>query len=240
MPIGIEDFETIATRNYYYVDKTAGCYAQLITRPCRFGKSLFMDMMAAFLSVNPENPGDTSRQERLFSGLKILEDREFCEQFMGKVPVLSISFKGIDRQELSKAYKVLASRLVTAAKEHAYLLKSSRLVEEDKKLLSQFLSSSFMGDLANEEDALSFVEKMAVFLVKHHGRQAVLLIDEYDVPIAKAATNGYYKDMVNVIRGLLDPLKSGGMEKVCGLPPLGKIILTGCPVTVNLSFANKK
>ena len=236
LPIGIEDFETIATRNYYYVDKTpflktvltADSYVQLITRPRRFGKSLFMDMMAAFLSVNSENPGDTSRQEKLFAGLKILEDKEFCGRFMGRVPVLCISFKGIDRQEFSKAYQVLANRLVTAAREHAYLLKSSRLDEEDKNLLSQFLSPSFMGDLANEEDALSFVEKMAVFLAKHHGRQAALLVDEYDVPIAKAAAHGYYTEMVEVIRGLLDPLKSGGTEKVSNLPALGKIILTGC------------
>lgn len=236
LPIGIEDFETIITGNYYYVDKTpflkpvltSGCYVQLITRPRRFGKSLFMGAMRAFLSIDPENPDSTSWQKKLFTGLKVLEDREFCEQFMGRTPVLNISFKGIDRQEFSNAYKVLARRLATAAKEHAYLLKSPRLDDDEKMLLSKFLSFSFMGDLENEEDVLSFVERMAVFLAKHHGRQAVLLVDEYDVPIAKAASNGYYKDMVDVIRGLLDPLKSGGTEKVNGLPALKKIILTGC------------
>ena len=236
LPIGIEDFKTIITGNYYYVDKTsffkpvltAGCYVQLITRPRRFGKSLFMDTMSTFLSIDPENPGSASRQEKLFTGLNVLENRQFCDEFMGTVPVINLSFKGVDQPTFSLSYGLLAKKLVKAAKKHAYLLESPRLDANDKKTLSSYLSLDFMANPDNRLQLLSFIEDMAVFLARHYERQAVLLIDEYDVPISKAAAYGYYADMVSVIRGLLDPLKSGDTERINGLPVLKKVILTGC------------
>ena len=139
--VGTESFVKLREGNCYYVDKTAflkpliasGSDVLLITRPRRFGKSLFISTIESFLKVDPDHPGDASWQKQLFSGLKVLEDKAFCEQCMGRTPVLSITFKNAEGDSFESAYKKTAQMLFKTAKRHAYyLMDSPRLDEEDR------------------------------------------------------------------------------------------------------------
>ena len=234
--VGNESFLDLIESGCYYVDKTAfmkpllapGSSVRLITRPRRFGKSLFINTIQEFLRVDPGHPGDASRQERLFSGLRVLEDKTFCEQFMGRTPVLSLSFKEAEGESFDAAYDSLAQVLAEVAKDHAFLAESPRLDADDREIFRQYRSTAFMRRIENRGLAAFFIRNMVKFLARHFGRPAVLLIDEYDVPLAKAAFRGYYDRMVEFMRTLLSPLKTGGGATVNGAPVLGKAILTGC------------
>ena len=235
--VGTESFRKLRENDCYYVDKTAflkpllasGIDVHLITRPRRFGKSLFLSTIQEFLEVNPAHPGDVSRQERLFSGLQVLEDKPFCEQFMGRTPVLSLSFKDAEGESFEDAYDGLAQMFVRAAKKHAYLAKSPSMDEDDREIFRSYGSTARMTDIGSSRLASSFIRNMTRFLARHFGRPAVLLIDEYDVPLAKAAHGGYYKSMVLFLRRLLAPLKTGAEDTLDGGElVLGKAILTGC------------
>ena len=148
---------------------------------------------------------------------------------MGRTPVLSITFKNAEGDSFESAYKKTAQMLFKTAKRHAYLMESPRLDEEDRETLSSFCSKRYMTDISNQEDVSSFIGSMISFLARHFGRPAVLLIDEYDVPLAKAAFRGYYSKMMDFVRSLLAPLKTGGEDALDdGRPVLGKAILTGC------------
>ena len=234
--VGTESFARLRENGCYYVDKTAflkpvlasGGDVLLITRPRRFGKSLFISTIESFLKADPGHPGDASRHEQLFSGLKVLEDRAFCEWFMGRTPVLSLSFKEAEGESFEAACDSLVQVLAEVAKDHAYLAESPGLDEDDREIFRQYCSTAFMRSLENRGLAAFFIRNMVKFLARHFGRPAVLLIDEYDVPLAKAAFRGYYDQMVGFMRALLSPLKTGGGATVNGQPVLGKAILTGC------------
>ena len=234
--VGTESFAKLRESGCYYVDKTAfmkpllasGGDVTLIARPRRFGKSLFINTIQEFLKVDPEHPGDASRQERLFSGLQVLEDRAFCERLMGRTPVLSLSFKEAQGESFDAACDSLAQVLAEVANDHAFLAESPRLSANDREIFRQYCSTAFMRRAENRGLAAFFIRNMIKFLARHFGRPAVLLIDEYDVPLAKAAFRGYYDRMVEFMRTLLSPLKTGGGATVNGAPVLGKAILTGC------------
>ena len=235
--VGNESFLNLIESGCYYVDKTAfmkpllapGSSVLLITRPRRFGKSLFINTIQEFLRVAPGHPGDASRQKRLFSGLKVLEDKAFCEQFMGRTPVLSLSFKEAEGESFDAAYDSLAQVLAEVAKDHAFLAESPRLDADDREIFRQYRSTAFMRRIENRGLAAFFIRNMVKFLARHFGRPAVLLIDEYDVPLAKAAFRGYYDRMAEFMRSLLAPLKTNGEDTLDdGQPVLGKAILTGC------------
>ena len=235
--VGTESFVRLRENGCYYVDKTAfmkpllasGSDVHLITRPRRFGKSLFINTIQEFLRVDPAHPGDASRQERLFSGLKVLEDRAFCDRFMGRTPVLSLTFKDAAGESFESAFRKIALMLLKTAKRHACLAESPCLDEDDRETLRSFCSRRYMTDISNQEDVSSFIGSMLSFLARHFGRPAVLLIDEYDVPLAKAAFRGYYDRMAEFMRSLLAPLKTNGEDTLDdGQPVLGKAILTGC------------
>ncbi len=187
LPLGIENFEDLIKNDFYYVDKT-GLIRELLqnlslvtlfTRPRRFGKSLNMSMLKSFFSVS----GD----RHLFDGLEISKDTALCEQYMGKFPVISISLKGIEALNYEGACKMAVQIMNRAASEMDYLGKSSRLSEEERAAFRKLLDSEM-----DEAALIGSLQKLSQLLAKHHGSKTVILIDEYDVPLAKAFTNGYY------------------------------------------------
>ncbi len=217
----------------YYVDKTSFLKAAmlsdpqvlLLTRPRRFGKTLFMDTLRSFLQLNPSAPGNIEAQTQLFHGLKILEDKPFCQTFMGQHPVIFISLKPVDDPTFEEAYKSLAFLVSSTAVQHAYLSDSPRLEPEEKARFANYRNLEHLKNLSHRDEIKVFLKDLVAFLSKHYQRKTVLLIDEYDVPLAKAAAYGYYSDMQPIIRGMLsEALKPSPDTDKC----LKKAILTGC------------
>ncbi len=216
LPIGIENLEKLCSDDFYYIDKS-GLIAELLhnwgavnlfTRPRRFGKTLNMSMLEHFFSLN----GD----KRIFDGLDISKETALCEEYMGKYPVVSISLKGIDAINYETAFRMGARAVRRVAGEVQYLLKSDVLSESDKLEYQSLLDSSM--DEATFCDSLRILSEM---LEKHHNQKVILLIDEYDVPLAKAHANGYYEQMISLIRSLLgEALKTNTSLKLA--------VLTGC------------
>lgn len=217
LPIGVENFEELRHEDFYYVDKTYMIRdilrnlskVTLFTRPRRFGKSLNMSMLENFFSVE----GDKS----IFQGLDISGEVELCEKYMGKYPVISFSLKNLDAaNDYKEARELLAVLIQGVAGKVQYLLESERLTDADKKLYSCFLYNEM-----NDGELLSSLRILSELLEKHHGQKVIVLIDEYDVPLAKAFEKGYYDQMVNMVRGVLGQiLKTNNSLKFA--------VLTGC------------
>lgn len=216
LPIGIENFEDIRKEDFYYIDKTGFIVellqnwgaVNLFTRPRRFGKTLNMSMLEHFFSLN----GDKS----IFDGLEISKETALCEEYMGKYPVVSISLKGIDAPDFEMAFRMGARAVRRAASKVQYLLESDALSENDKLEYRSLLNSSM--DESAFCDSLRILSEL---LEKHHGTKVIMLIDEYDVPLAKAHANGYYDQMIFLIRALLgEALKTNSSLKLA--------VLTGC------------
>lgn len=198
LPLGIENFEKMIQEDYYYVDKT-GLITELLknqsevtlfTRPRRFGKSLNMSMLKNFFSVRSN--------KQLFDGLKVTKEKELCEKYMQKFPVILISLKGMEALTYEGAFEMAVQVMNQAAAEVDYLKDSENLTKEDKETFKKLLSSDM-----KETEFMGSLRKLSYLLTKHHKRKTVILIDEYDVPLAKAFTHGYYDQMVNLIRGFL-------------------------------------
>ena len=216
LPTGIEDFKEIRTEGYYYVDKTALVEqaldkrnkVTLFTRPRRFGKTLNMSMLRYFF--------ETGTDAELFDGLYISKNIELCEKYMGKYPVIAISLKGVDADSYPKAKAQIIKIINREARRHRILLKSEKLDSFDKELLTQLLSRQM------EEDTItSSLQELTELLEAHFSKKVVVLIDEYDVPLAKAYENGYYNEMVLLIRNLFgNVLKTNDS--------LAFAVLTGC------------
>ena len=216
IPIGIENFEEVRKEDFYYIDKT-GLIIELLhnwgavnlfTRPRRFGKSLNMSMLEHFFSLD----GDKS----IFDGLEISKETALCEEYMGKYPVVSISLKGMEALDLEMAFRMGARAVRRAASKVQYLLESDKLSERDKLEYQSLLDSNMDGSTFC--DSLRILSEM---LEKHHNTKVILLIDEYDVPLAKAHVNGYYDQMISLIRSLLgETLKTNNSLKLA--------VLTGC------------
>ena len=216
LPTGIEDFKEIRTDGYYYVDKTAlieqvldkRSKVTLFTRPRRFGKTLNMSMLRYFF--------ETGTDSKLFNGLYITQNAELCEKYMGKYPVIAISLKGVDADSYTKAKAQIIKIINREARRHRLLLKSEKLDSFDKELLTQLLSRNM------EEDTItSSLQELTELLEAHFSKKVVVLIDEYDVPLAKAYENGYYNEMVLLIRNLFgNVLKTNDS--------LAFAVLTGC------------
>lgn len=216
LPVGIESFAELQKNNFYYVDKTkliedllAGwSKANLFVRPRRFGKSLNMSMLKSFFEIGCD--------KRLFDGLYISKNTELCDEYMGQFPVLSISLKSINADSYEKA-RALFIRLINAeARRLQFLLESTKLTTVDKELLRQLLDNNMT------EDTLSYsLRELTELLYKHYGKNAIVLIDEYDVPLAKAYEHGYYEQMVLLLRNTLENvLKTNDF--------LHFAVLTGC------------
>lgn len=237
LPIAIENFSDMIRKDCYYVDKTsfiktvmeAGCKVQLITRPRRFGKTLFMETLKSFLQIHFQKPGSTEHNASLFEGLKVSECPEFCRKYLGQYPVIFLSLKGVEGRDYAVAYRQFAEKLSMTAAPYAFLQNSPRLSDEEKTTLGNYLSKRYMKDLAHEDDCKSFLKDMTAWLSKHFERQVVVLIDEYDVPLAKAAQFGYYTDMLSLVRAFLGGvLKEDPQPEADASAYLRKAVLTGC------------
>lgn len=197
---GNESFIDMIRDNRYYVDKTgfikplmeSGSYVQLITRPRRFGKTLFMDTLHRFLEINPQNPGDASKQKALFANFNISKDQEFCTQFMGQYPVLFVSLKDFKGLDFNSARIEFAHTLLQKTQSYSYLFNSPKLSSFDKEFLNNCCSLEFLKNPDNFDIAKKYLIYMVQILAKHYDRQVVLLIDEYDVPLQKSIKAGYY------------------------------------------------
>ncbi len=226
---GSSDFREYINRGFYYVDKTGYLRTlfldttprTLILRPRRFGKTLLLSTMQCFLEMNYKNPDDISEQQRLFKGLKVAADQEFCEQNMGQYPVLSLSLKGVEGRTFERAYAKLAQKIYDLVSRFAWLLESDRLEPWDKRDLQMLLDYPTLRKPEGQDDIERSLKVLSSMLLKHTGRLPVLLIDEYDVPLQKAALGGYYDDMIGVVKSMLEYVVKDNAE-------VSKVIMTGC------------
>ena len=229
--IGAELFHELIESNSYYVDKTPfirtvfkdnTSKVMLITRPRRFGKTLTMSTFYDFLSLNIKNPGDVSLQEKWFKDTKIFEDREFCSEYMGKFPVIFISLKSVSGDDFISAYEQFGSIIFNLYNSFHYLADSPKLSDTEIKTFKDVADNEdYICDIKNKNKIKNSLSNLLKFLYKHHGIKPVLLIDEYDVPIAKAAHNGYYREMIEIISPFLSNALKTNMY-------LGRAVLTGC------------
>lgn len=224
LPIGIDGFEKIRTNDFYYVDKTQFIAellrnwgeVNLFTRPRRFGKSLNMSMLKSFFEIG----GDKT----LFEGLKILQEKELCEKYMGQFPVISITLKGVSGSDFVSASAAMRNVIGKEALRFQFLLESDRLTEKETELYAQLIEVGdehraifSMSDAALEDS----IQTLSRLLSKHYGQKTILLIDEYDVPLDKAFRAGYYDEMTELIRNLLgNALKTNDSLQFA--------VLTGC------------
>ena len=197
LPVGIENFEKIRRDGFYYVDKTDLIKellenwgeVNLFTRPRRFGKTLNMSMFQCFFEIGCD--------KRLFDGLRIAEENTLCETYMGKFPVIYISLKGIDAADYETARNLMVKVVNEEARRFQFLTESSRLTDTDKMLFGQLLQKEM-----DDETLFCSLRELTELLRKHYEKQVIVLIDEYDVPLAKANELGYYDEMVRLIRGI--------------------------------------
>ena len=216
LPVGIENFEEIRKEGFYYVDKTGLIRdllnnwgkVNLFTRPRRFGKTLNMSMLKSFFEIGTD--------KTLFDGLAISEEKELCEAYMGKFPVVFVSLKDVDGLTFENAYGKLRDILRAEISRLSFLMQSEQIAEDDKYSFERFL---------REQDTLDDVQKslkmLSSLLYQHYGQKVILLIDEYDVPLDKAFQHGYYKEMAALIRSLFSrSLKTNDFLQFA--------VLTGC------------
>lgn len=227
LPIGIDNFEKIRENDYYYVDKTemikdlimSGAEVTLFTRPRRFGKSLNMSMLKSFFSIDvPEEcfkKNSGSRQE-IFEGLKIADEEEICNKYMRKYPVIFLSMKEVSALEYTKARELIVFSVNEVVRKHQYLLESEQLTDIDKEAYRRLLREDM-----TEAVLVNSLKTLSGLLQKHFGKKTIILIDEYDVPLAKAFEQGYYDEMTELIRGFFgQALKSNDSLEFA--------VLTGC------------
>ena len=224
LPIGIDGFEKLRTNDFYYVDKTLFIKellqnwgeVNLFTRPRRFGKSLNMSMLKSFFEIGSD--------PALFEGLKIMQEKDLCERYMGNFPVISISLKSVSGLNFKAASAALKNIVGKEAMRFQFLLESERLSETEKnsykRLIKIGTTSEAIYDIT-DATLIDSMQTLSQLLEKHYGQKVILLIDEYDVPLDKAFQRGYYDEMVSLIRSLFDnALKTNAS--------LYFAVLTGC------------
>ncbi len=227
LPIGIDNFEKIRENDYYYVDKTgmikdlvmSGSEVTLFTRPRRFGKSLNMSMLKSFFSTDASEEAlkrDSESRREIFEGLKIADEEEICSKYMRKYPVIFLSMKEISALEYTKARELIIFSVNEVARKHQYLLESEQLTDIDKDAYRRLLREDM-----TEAVLVNSLKMLSGLLTKHYGKKTIILIDEYDVPLAKAFEQGYYDEMTELIRGFFgQALKSNDSLEFA--------VLTGC------------
>lgn len=221
LPVGIEDFQDIRRNGFYYIDKT-GLIEQLLdswgkvnlfTRPCRFGKSLNMSMLRYFFEIGTDMT--------LFNGLHIMQRKDLCDEYMGRFPVVFLTLKGVDGLTFEKATNKLIKIVALEAERFIFLKNSDKLTDNEKQRYCALVKMQD-GKYAMDEDTLeSALQTLSELLYRHYGQKVVILVDEYDVPLGKAYQNGYYKEMVSMIRSLFgEALKTNEFLQFA--------VLTGC------------
>lgn len=218
IPVGISDFERIRELNYYYVDKTGliktllqGEMDQvtLITRPRRFGKTMAMNMVASFLDIRKDS-------KILFDGLEISKEKEICKNWMNQYPTLFLSLKDVDGTTFENAFNMLKFVISSLCSQNSYLETGENIRENEKDIFSRLRSQT-----ASITDIKGSIVTIMNMMQSYYEKPVILLIDEYDVPIAKASNNGYYKEMLEVIKGMLSTaLKDNSSLKFA--------VITGC------------
>lgn len=217
IPVGTSDFVEIRNEKFYYIDKSAlieellktrGTKVTLITRPRRFGKTLNMNMLSEFFDIRKDS-------KELFEGLSISYNKEICKNWMNQYPVISLSFRTVDGLDFNSAAEQLKTIFSDIYIEHYYLLESGKVNEIQKERFSLLARKS--PDINEFKNSLVLLANM---LESHYGKPVILLIDEYDVPLAKASENGYYKEMLDVTRGIMQVIKDNKSLKMA--------VITGC------------
>ena len=217
IPVGISDFAKIRKYHYYYVDKTGliedllekeTAEVTLITRPRRFGKTMGMSMLANFFDIRRDS-------KAMFEGLEIAQNTALCREWMNQWPVLFLSFKRVDGLDFGSAYEMLCTVIAEVCVTHGYLQESARVAPYDKNLLKRIEA----GTATRVELKNSFVT-LTRAMAAHYGKPVILLLDEYDVPIAKASAKGYYAEMLDVVKGLMQALKDNDALRFA--------VVTGC------------
>ena len=217
IPVGVSGFEEIRRNGYYYVDKsgligellsTTGTKVTLITRPRRFGKTLGMSMLESFFDIRKDN-------KALFEELEIAKRHELCMEWMNQWPTVFVSFRQVDGLNFNSAYDMLTLVISELYKKHLYLLDSDKLDSFDKEIVKQLIQGT-----ASAKDMKGSLMLLTRLMYQQYGKPVILLIDEYDVPVAKANRNGYYEEMLDVMKGLMQALKDN--QALCFA------VITGC------------
>ena len=217
IPVGVSDFEEIRRNGYYYVDKsgligellgTTGTKVTLITRPRRFGKTLGMSMLESFFDIRKDN-------KALFEELEIAKRHELCMEWMNQWPTVFVSFRQVDGLNFNSAYDMLTLVISELYKKHLYLLDSDKVDSFDKEIVKQLIQGT-----ASTKDTKGSLMLLTRLMYQQYGKPVILLIDEYDVPVAKANSNGYYEEMLDVMKGLMQALKDN--QALCFA------VITGC------------
>ncbi|MDD6206012.1 AAA family ATPase [Succinivibrio sp.] len=235
LPLGNEDFVSLRNKGHYYVDKTPylkkvftdPSSVLLFTRPRRFGKTLLMDMFATYLTIGKDGSDNREYKEKLFDGLEILKDKEFTNKYMGQFPVIFISLKKVYGETFKEAYGKLIELVAELCGNFSILKESSKLSIEDKKVLSILRDQVNLLNPDYKFILTGALNTLSNFLYKHYGKKVILLIDEYDVPLAKASEKGYHDEMVTLISQFFDVMKITPNNKNTEYP-IEKIVLTGC------------
>ena len=241
LPTGVEKFAQVITQHKYYVDKTLylksvfendGSAVLLFTRPRRFGKTLLMNMFADFLRIkdNTEDEEQTTSVDNtvLFKDTSVMKDATFVEKHMGQYPVIFISLKNVKGDNFTEAYENLAEEISNLANDFNYLLESNSLSDIEKRKIARLLDDEYLKDQNNKSVLTSSLKVLSKSLYKHFKRQTVILIDEYDVPLAKAAEKKYHDKMVTLMSSFFDVLKSTPSNTTRYSAPVFKVVMTGC------------
>ena len=249
LPVTGDTFAEVREKNRYYVDKTPylkqvfsedeavdenslidGTTVLLLTRPRRFGKTMLMNMFESFLNINYEKPSDTSIQDKFFKGTKILEDQKFCKKYMGQFPVISITLKDVLGDSYEDAYFQLAGIVADKVNEYGFLKDSPALNDDDKDTFSKLSNKDFL--IKSSAQTRYYITKaiasLSLMLYKHFNKQVYILIDEYDVPLAKAHAKGFHEKMVNLMSSFLGFLKDHQKDPLKKTSIISKVVLTGC------------
>ena len=217
IPVGISDFAEIRQNGYYYVDKTGlicellkttGTKVTLITRPRRFGKTLTMSMLDNFFNIRKDS-------KNIFTELEVAGQDALCREWMNRWPVIFVSFKQVDGLDFASAYEMLKQVVADVYKQHLYLLESEKIAEFDKQIIRRLVERK--GSEAETKNSFGLLTNV---MQAYYGQQVILLMDEYDVPVAKANSNGYYTEMMDMMKGIMQPLKDN--------PALRFAVITGC------------
>ena len=249
LPVTGDTFAEVREKNRYYVDKTPylktvfsedeavddkslinGTTVLLLTRPRRFGKTMLMNMFESFLKISANEPGNITKHLNYFKDTKILEDKKFCKKYMGQFPVISISLKDVKGKNFKAAYLKLAEVVSAKANEFSFLRDSPNLNDKEKAKFDLLYDEMYLkrADEEAQSYATSAMSSLASMLYKHFNKQVYILIDEYDVPLAKAQDNNYHKEMVELMSSFLDFLKDTQKDPEKDTSIISKVILTGC------------
>ena len=249
LPVTGDTFAEIREKNRYYVDKTPylktvfsedeavddkslinGTTVLLLTRPRRFGKTMLMNMFESFLKISAKEPGNITKHLNYFKDTKILEDKKFCKKYMGQFSVISITLKDVLGDDFESAYLKLAEVVSAKANEFSFLKESPYLNEMEKAKFNLLCDEIYLKKA--DKQAISYVtsaiKSLSLMLYKHFNKQVYILIDEYDVPLAKAHAKGFHEKMVNLMSSFLGFLKDPQKDPLKKTSIISKVVLTGC------------